>query len=383
MKRILTIAIIGLLLTSCKQENRTDYIINGSAIGVHNGIRVYLKTVDESGQQIISDTTMVIDEKFTLKGSVESPSVKFLSIDNIEGELLFMLENSKIDVEIKKDMILDSKVKGSKTHTDLMNFQEGMKQFHEENRPLVLEYRKFVASGDSAKKDSIRNLLEQIGQRFLKYPATFVTENNDSYFSLNLIGLEANKQKFDVKAFLEAYESLTPRLKESEKGISIKKKLDVLNVEYERTAHLEIGKVAPNFEAPTPSGDIVNLNDLKGKVTVIDFWAAWCGPCRKENPNVVRIYNQYHSQGLEIIGVSLDGQSRQNDPKKAWLEAIEKDNLTWHQVSHLNYFNDPVAKLYNISSIPATYILDSEGKIAAKNLRGKALELKIQELLNK
>ncbi|WP_339755901.1 TlpA disulfide reductase family protein, partial [uncultured Winogradskyella sp.] len=128
---------------------------------------------------------------------------------------------------------------------------------------------------------------------------------------------------------------------------------------------------------------IVSLNELRGKVTIIDFWAAWCGPCRKENPNVVRIYEKYHDQGLEIIGVSLDGHSRQQNPKKAWLDAIEKDKLTWNHVSNLKYFNDPVAQLYNISSIPATYILDSTGIIVDKNLRGRALENRIKELLEK
>ncbi len=118
-------------------------------------------------------------------------------------------------------------------------------------------------------------------------------------------------------------------------------------------------------------------------MTIIDFWAAWCGPCRRENPNVVRVYEKYHDQGLEIIGVSLDGQSRQKDPKKTWVEAIKKDKLTWTQVSNLKYFNDPVAQLYNINSIPATFILDKEGKIVYKNLRGRDLELKVQELLNK
>ena len=102
-----------------------------------------------------------------------------------------------------------------------------------------------------------------------------------------------------------------------------------------------------------------------------------------ENPNVVKVYNEYHKDGLEIIGVSLDGQGRQRNPKQAWLDAIEKDGLTWHQVSNLKYFNDPVAQLYNIESIPATFILDQEGKIVAKNLRGKALELKVKELLGK
>src|SRR5690606_17009896 len=144
----------------------------------------------------------------------------------------------------------------------------------------------------------------------------------------------------------------------------------------------EVGSMAPDFSAPNPDGTRISLSDIKGKVTIIDFWAAWCGPCRKENPNVVKVYEKYHDKGLEIIGVSLDGAPNQKDAKAAWMQAIEKDQLTWHQVSNLAYFNDPIAKQYQIQAIPATFILDSEGIIVAKNLRGDALEAKIAELLN-
>ncbi|WP_439152045.1 redoxin domain-containing protein [Winogradskyella sp.] len=383
MKRLLTLTTIGLLLFSCKQENRTDYVINGSAKGVYNGIRVYMKSLDERGREIVNDTAIVFDEKFTMTGKVDYPQVRYLSVNNVEGDLLFMLENSEIDIEVNKDLMLESKVEGSKTHSDLVAYQNGMKVFQDESRELVAAYRQLNMAEDIAQKDSLKNLLEISGQKYLAYPTKFIKEHNDSYFSLNLIGLETNKPKIDIKAFIEAYDNLTPRLKESAKGKEVKKKLDSLLTEYEKTAYLEIGKVAPNFEAPKPDGTIVSLEELKGKVTIVDFWAAWCGPCRRENPNVVRIYNQYHNDGLEIVGVSLDGTSRQQDPKKAWLDAIEKDNLTWNHVSHLQYFNDPVARLYNITSIPATYILDEEGKIAAKNLRGRALELKVKELLEK
>ena len=256
-----------------------------------------------------------------------------------------------------------------------------MNKIREEGQSIMVAYRQVKLPEQAALKDSLAIELEKLGQSMMAHPLNFTKENNDSYFSLNLIGLEANKPKIDVVGFIESYENLTPRLKATKKGQEVRKRLDVLYEEYKKIEHLELGKIAPNFEAPTPDGTIVSLNDLKGKVTIIDFWAAWCGPCRKENPNVVRIYDQYHDQGLEIIGVSLDGERRQKDPKAAWLEAIKKDNLKWTQVSHLKYFNDPVAQLYNISSIPATFILDKEGKIAYKNLRGKALQLKVEELL--
>jgi peroxiredoxin len=383
MKRILTITLFALLIFSCKQKNRTDYVINGHAEGVYNGVRVYLKSIDKTGQQIVNDTAIVFNEEFKMNGAVSEPTIHFLSVDGSNGELIFMLENSEIDIEVDKASLPLSKVSGSETNKGFMAFQDGLNAIREESKDVMIAYRQIKPSEDPVRRDSISKELEKIGQRVLEYPLNFVRQNNDTYFSLNLIGLESNKPKFDVVNFVKAFENLSPRLKESEKGKEIWEKLNQLNQAYQETAHLEIGKIAPDFEAPTPDGDIVSLNQLKGKVTIIDFWAAWCGPCRRENPNVVRIYNQYHDQGLEIIGVSLDGQSRQNEPKKAWLEAIEKDNLTWHQVSYLKYFNDPVAQLYSIKSIPATYILDAEGKIAAKNLRGKALELKVQELLNK
>lgn len=114
-----------------------------------------------------------------------------------------------------------------------------------------------------------------------------------------------------------------------------------------------------------------------GKVTIVDFWASWCGPCRIENPNVVAIYQEFHSKGLNIVGVSLD-----KDAAK-WKEAIAKDKLIWIQVSHLKFWDEPIAAQYEVQSIPATFILDASGKVVAKNLRGEELRAKIKELLSK
>ncbi|MCI9844898.1 TlpA family protein disulfide reductase [Flavobacterium pectinovorum] len=121
----------------------------------------------------------------------------------------------------------------------------------------------------------------------------------------------------------------------------------------------------------------MSLKESLGKVTIVDFWASWCGPCRKENPNVVAIYKELHSKGLNIIGVSLDKEA------SAWKEAIAKDNLSWTQVSNLKFWDEPIAKQYGVESIPATFILDSSGKVVAQNLRGPELRAKVLELLAK
>ena len=138
---------------------------------------------------------------------------------------------------------------------------------------------------------------------------------------------------------------------------------------------IRVGSVVPELELNDPSGKALKLSHLRGKVVLLDFWASWCGPCRKENPNVVKLYNQYKSKGFEILGVSLDTD------KEKWKNAIEQDGLTWKHISDLGGWRSSAASLYGVSSIPATFLLDKEGKLIAKGLRGQALENKLAELL--
>jgi len=140
---------------------------------------------------------------------------------------------------------------------------------------------------------------------------------------------------------------------------------------------LAIGRPAPDFTLNTPEGTSLSLSDLKGKYVLIDFWAAWCKPCRVENPNVVSMYQKYGGAQFEILGVSLDRT------QEAWLSAIQEDGLTWKHVSDLQYFNSAAAQLYKINAIPATYLIDPQGNILAKNLRGPSLEAKLEELFGK
>ncbi|MBF8150827.1 AhpC/TSA family protein [Winogradskyella sp. F6397] len=383
MKNVLIFTFIGLLFIGCKpEEKRTDYIINGKAEGVYNGVRSYLKTVQKNGRERIIDTAIVVDEKFTFTGKVPYPTRSSISINSVNGKFNFMLENSVIDITINKANITQSEITGSSSQNDYERYQEAFSATHNETVSLRMQLRNNRSNRALAMRDSITRLAQLAQKKLQEFPLNFIKNNKSSFYSLAVIETESAKNNANIDELFTAFNNLDSELKTSPKGVSLKVELENLLAAYKKKAPVNIGQIAPNFTAPTPDGNTVSLDDIKGKVTIIDFWAAWCGPCRRENPNVVKIYNKYHDQGLEIIGVSLDGSRAQKNPKQTWINAIEKDKLTWTQVSNLQYFQDPVAQLYNIRAIPATFILDAEGKIVAKNLRGYALEAKVKELLD-
>ncbi|MGB0980768.1 MAG: redoxin domain-containing protein [Winogradskyella sp.] len=382
MKKLLTFAITALLLFGCKQEVKTDYVINGTAKGVYNGIRVYLNKMNNKGRLTPIDTAIIMNNTFTFTGKADTPTMHYITVNSVNGRLPILLDNSTITLVIDKDKLLNSEIKGSKTHNEMAAFTKKIQTLNADIKKLSLQIKNTSSIKDKSYITETQSKLKKLKDELKDYPIQFSKSNPDSFIALQIIEQQLNNKSADVEELKTIFNTLSVKIKTSENGTRVNQKLNLRINDLLRNANLQIGKIAPNFEAPTPNGNKLSLNKIKGKVTIIDFWAAWCGPCRKENPNVVNIYNKYHSEGLEIIGVSLDGTSRQKDAKKAWTDAIKKDKLTWHHVSNLNYFNDPIAKLYNINSIPATYILNAKGEIVAKNLRGIALENKVSALLN-
>lgn len=373
MFRKFIFAVLALIIVSCEKENE-GFIINGEIDSFYSGRKIKLVKMSSSETKTI-DSTIITNGKAELKGSVDSPDLHYIFIDNYKGAFPLIVENESFYVKIDKDTLAHSIVTGSKENDIFKIFQDFAKPLRDQNMALQKQFREAQTKKDMQTMQQIRKQYDSLVKLNNDFSIKKIKEYNDAATSAIMLEDYLNAKVVAVAEANTIYNGFTDNVKETRSGKEIKRIIDA-------SLATEIGSKAPEFSGPTPEGETVALKDILGKITIVDFWAAWCGPCRKENPNVVKVYNQYHDKGLEIIGISLDGSSRQNNPKDAWVTAIEKDSLNWHHVSSLQYFNDPIAKLYNINSIPATFILDQNGVIIAKNLRGPALEQKISELLD-
>jgi len=383
MKNLIFTLLVGLIITGCKQEPTDSFVINGKAEGVYNGMRVYLNKVNERGGPIPIDTAIVMNETFSFQGSVAYPQLFYVNINGTPGRLPIIIENGISDLNIDSKILSYSSYTGSESYNVFKAYQKRLEDFQKEYEKAKTNLRQSYMLNDSVRIKIDTDALNKVTKDIEDYQYSYVEENSDNYGVLPLFYTRINSIDLDLDRANEVYASLSEEIKATEEGNRIRTTLDRLKVVMEAEKATAIGAIAPEFSAPNPEGEIVALKDVvsKGKITMIDFWAAWCGPCRRENPNMVKVYEKYHDKGLEIIGVGLDGRRGQQNPKEAWIKAINDDKLTWHQVSNLRYF-DEIAKLYNVKSIPSMLILDNEGKILSKNLRGIALERKIAELLD-
>ena len=380
MKIHLFAFLIFTTLISCNQSGillENEYEVTVKAEGVFNGLRAYLKTNEDPRTPIVTDTAVVYKEGFTFKGQIEGTEMRSLTIDGVNGQLTILLEPGNIEVVVYKDSIYKSTIEGSFNNAVFNDYKKEYKaQMDDLNsvRKALMASQNDLTLTKSLKKqmDSLRIELKNFGFQFIK-------ANTDADFSLLLLNSVIDQKGFDLNLASEAYDQIDNSIKIktiNNQIISnqIKTKIKLA----EKSQLVAIGQIAPNFSAPNPEGEFVELNKIKGKVTIVDFWASWCKPCRIENPNLVKLYNKYHSKGLEIISVSLDRKSQ----KDFWIKAIEKDQLSWYNISNLKFWQEPIAKLYGVNSIPATFIIDKNGILVAKKLRGSQLDQKIKELFD-
>jgi thiol-disulfide isomerase/thioredoxin len=367
MKKYFFTALLFGILIACN-TTPDGFKLEGTLSGeVENGTQVFLKKTDDANQLIEVDTTTIENGKYTFSGTSALPELHYLLINSMRGNIPVVLENGSIEVSAQKDSLAFAKMKGTLQNDLFADFLEESRSLARRARSMSDEMRNATAQQDTASMTSLRDEYFELQEEAKTFEVKFAKEHPEALISALIIEKSLATKGLPENEIKELYEALTPTIKETVVGQRIKDKLDKLE-------NTSIGSKAPNFTAPTPTGDELALNDVLGKVTIVDFWAAWCKPCRAENPNVVQVYNKYHDKGLNILGVSLDRRAED------WTKAIEDDGLVWNHVSNIQYF-DEIAELYNVKAIPATFILDENGVIIAKDLRGAALENKISELL--
>jgi peroxiredoxin len=372
MKKIFVYLLFAATIISCSKVGEDEFLLKGTIDGIPDGKMVILEKFDDSLGIISVDTTHIKSGKFSFKGNILEPEMHLVKVEDAQNGSYVILENGEINLEIVKDSTFKNKMSGTYNNDQFYEFnqkslknEQKKKDFSKYNQTKFLDAQKI---NDSATMKSIQAAYEKMEKDIQKEAEEYIKSHPKSIISALLTKSFFNEFEPNISKIEALFNSLDESIKNTKIGNSILKNLN----DFKR---VDVGKRAPEFSAPNPDGKIISLKESLGKVTIIDFWASWCAPCRKENPNMVKIYNEFHDKGLNIIGVSLDKEASK------WKAAISTDKLTWTHVSNLKQWDDPIAAQYGVNSIPKTFILNQYGIVVAKDLSGESLKIKIKELL--
>lgn len=376
MKKIALYLSILIALVACNSKPE-GYTINADIRGeIENGTQVFLKKIGPDNQPFDIDTTTIENGKFAFTGNQDVPEMHYVFVDKLQGYTAVVLENGEISISAQKDSLGLAAIEGTPQNKFFADYMERSQAISRKAMSVKEDLDLAFRDRDDAAKEALEEEMKELQEEYKNFEVTYIKNHPDALIAMLLMDRAIASRQFKSGELQAMYDGFAPEIKETSAAKRVLGQLSALKDKEEKSKNTDIGAKAPEFSAPGPDGQQIALNDVLGKVTLVDFWAAWCRPCRAENPNVVAVYKKYHDKGLNILGVSLDRKAED------WKKAIADDGLAWNHVSHVQYFNDPIAKLYNVDAIPAAFLLDENGVIIAKNLRGPALEEKVAELLN-
>ncbi|KGO93588.1 TlpA disulfide reductase family protein [Flavobacterium subsaxonicum] len=390
MKKVVLFLAAAAMIVSCKQLAENEYEVTGTfADNSLDGKTIILEKQSQMGYTPV-DTVKVDGDKFVIKGTTTDPEMVFLNVEGkTDSKVNFILEPGEINLKVDKDTLFKSVTGGTFNNDKLEEFKGLSYKMFKENEKIekaaLPQRNEALKINDTVTLNKLRKDKEASFKTWNGQLVDFIKKNPKAFVNIMVLGQVAQMRVSTMDDVRALFEGLDPSIKKTKEGKQIADYFAKMDAEKKGTPEaatsaeggVKVGDAAPEFTAPSPEGKAVSLKQSLGKVTIIDFWASWCKPCRAENPNVVALYNELHAKGLNIIGVSLDKTADK------WKEAIAADKLTWAHVSNLKFWDEPIAKQYGVSSIPATFILDASGKVVAKDLRGAELKAKVTELLGK
>jgi peroxiredoxin len=363
MRRLIYLAVAMTLVASCNPSNQ-GYSVR---VSLDNSGEQYIKLLTREGRDyVVVDSVLAAPGEYAeMTGQVEGVKTMYLTMENSNGSVQLLMENANYDITgtLEAPVITTN----SKAQNDINAYNDGKKPISDQMEALRAAIIESRNSDNNERADSIRAAYYELYDRQDRYDSAYIAEHPDSYASV--IALRGTFYMLDASGLEDALSNL-------DGSLAVMEEYQFMADKLEKMKKVAVGMPYTDFELMTPEGEMLKVSDVhQGNVLLIDFWASWCGPCRRANPELVEIYNEFNAQGFEILGVSLDRDS------VSWVKAIADDHLTWSHISDLKYWDSEGAALYGVSAIPHGVLIDREGNIAAKNLEGNELRQTIQSLL--